>query len=111
MQAPIVALLSKARGTSIVIETVFESRFKYTEDLTRMGADIKVDGRIAVIRGNSKLFGTTVTARDLRGGAALVIAGLSAEGETIVEEIEHIDRGYEDLHLKLQHVGAQIIRE
>jgi UDP-N-acetylglucosamine 1-carboxyvinyltransferase len=105
------ALLSKARGTSIIIETVFENRFKHVEDLVRMGADIKVDGRIAVIRGRSRLMGTTVTARDLRGGAALVIAGLSAEGTTIIEGIDHIDRGYEDLHIYLQEVGAQISRE
>lgn len=111
MQAPTMALLSKARGTSIIIETVFENRFKHIEDLLCMGADIRVDGRIAVIKGKSKLTGTTVTARDLRGGAALVIAGLSAEGTTTVESIEHIDRGYEDLHLNLQKIGADIIRE
>jgi UDP-N-acetylglucosamine 1-carboxyvinyltransferase len=111
MQAPIVALLSRAKGTSIVIETVFENRFKHIEDLVRMGADIKVDGRIAVIKGKNRLTGTTVTARDLRGGAALVIAGITAEGTTVVEDIEHIDRGYENLHLSLQQVGAQIVRE
>lgn len=111
MQAPTMALLSRARGTSIIIETVFENRFKHVEDLVRMGADIKVDGRIAVIRGKNKLMGATVTARDLRGGAALVIAGLSAEGTTVIEGIDHIDRGYEDLHINLQQVGAQIIRE
>lgn len=111
MQAPTMALLSKARGTSIIIETVFENRFKHVEDLVRMGADIKVDGRIAVIRGKSRLMGTTVAARDLRGGAALVIAGLSAEGTTIIENIEHIDRGYEDLHIKLQQIGAEISRD
>lgn len=111
MQAPTMALLSKARGTSIIIETVFENRFRHVEDLVCMGADIKVDGRIAVVRGRNRLMGTTVTARDLRGGAALVIAGVSAEGTTIIEGIEHIDRGYEDLHLKLQSIGAQIVRE
>lgn len=111
MQAPIVAMLSRAKGTSIVIETVFENRFKYTEDLMRMGADINVNGRIAVIKGKNKLTGASVTAHDLRGGAALVIAGISAEGSTIVENIEHIDRGYEGLHLNLQKLGAQIIRE
>lgn len=111
MQAPTMALLSKAKGTSIVIETVFENRFKHVEDLVCMGADIKVDGRIAVIRGKNKLMGTTVTARDLRGGAALLIAGLCAEGTTIIEGIEHIDRGYENLHLNLKQVGADIVRE
>ena len=111
MQAPIVALLTRAKGTSIVIETVFENRFKHIEDLVCMGADIKVDGRIAVIRGKNRLVGTTVTARDLRGGAALVVAGISADGVTVIEDIEHIDRGYEDLHLNLQQIGANIIRE
>ena len=111
MQAPIVALLTRAKGTSIVIETVFENRFKHIEDLACMGADIKVDGRIAVIRGKNRLVGTTVTARDLRGGAALVVAGISADGVTVIEDIEHIDRGYEDLHLNLQQIGANIIRE
>lgn len=111
MQAPLMALLCKAKGTSIVIETIFENRFKHVEDLLRMGADIKVDGRIAVIRGRNRLMGAAVTARDLRGGAALVIAGLSAEGTTVIEGIDHIDRGYEDLHLYLQKVGAEITRE
>lgn len=111
MQAPIVALLCKAKGTSVIIETVFENRFKHVEDLICMGADIKVDGRIAVIKGRNRLMGTNVSARDLRGGAALVIAGLSAEGTTVIENIEHIDRGYEDLHINLQQVGAEIIRE
>lgn len=111
MQAPIMALLCRARGTSIIIETVFENRFKHVEDLVCMGADIKVDGRTAVIRGKTKLTGTNVTARDLRGGAALVIAGLYAEGTTVIDGIEHIDRGYEDLHINLQQVGAEITRE
>lgn len=111
MQAPTMALLSKARGTSIIIETVFENRFKHVEDLLCMGADIKVEGRIAVIRGRSRLMGTTVSARDLRGGAALVIAGLSADGTTVIENIEHVDRGYEDLHISLRQVGADISRE
>lgn len=111
MQAPTMALLSRAKGTSIIIETVFENRFKHVEDLVCMGADIKVDGRIAVIRGKNRLMGATVTARDLRGGAALVIAGLCAEGTTVIEGIEHIDRGYEDLHLNLQQINADIIRE
>lgn len=111
MQAPMMALLSKARGTSVTIETVFENRFKHVEDLNCMGANIKVDGRIAVIRGRNRLMGAAVTARDLRGGAALVVAGLSAEGTTIVEGLEHIDRGYENLHTYLQQVGAEITRE
>jgi len=111
LQAPFMSLLCKAKGTSVIIETVFENRFKHVEDLICMGADIKVDGRIAVIRGRNKLMGATVTARDLRGGAALVVAGIGAEGTTVIEGVEHIDRGYEDLHTNLQQVGAEIIRE
>ncbi|KPU44038.1 UDP-N-acetylglucosamine 1-carboxyvinyltransferase 1 [Oxobacter pfennigii] len=111
LQAPIMALLSKAKGTSVIIETVFENRFKHVEDLICMGANIKVDGRIAVIRGRNKLMGANVIARDLRGGAALVVAGLCAEGTTVVEDIEHIDRGYENFHVNLQSIGADIIRE
>lgn len=111
MQAPIAALLTTARGTSVIIETVFENRFKYTEGLILMGADIKVDGRIAVIRGRARLNGASVTASDLRGGAALIIAGLSAEGTTIIDGIEHVDRGYENLHNNLKQIGALIERE
>lgn len=111
MQAPIMALLCKAKGTSMIIETVFENRFKHVEDLNCMGADIKVDGRIAVIRGKTRLMGSNVVARDLRGGAALVIAGLGAEGNTVINGIEHIDRGYENLHTYLQQVGCDIVRE
>lgn len=111
MQAPYMALLCKAKGTSIIIETVFENRFRHVEDLLCMGADIKVDGRIAVIRGKNRLMGANVTARDLRGGAALVIAGLSAEDTTTIDGVEHIDRGYENLHLHLQDIGADIVRQ
>lgn len=110
MQAQIVALLVVARGTSIVVETVFENRFKHVEELLRMGADIKLEGRLAVIKGIKKLKGANVCARDLRGGAALVLAGLAAEGETVVMEIKHIDRGYEKIEEKLGMVGAAIRR-
>jgi UDP-N-acetylglucosamine 1-carboxyvinyltransferase len=110
MQAQIVALLAVARGTSIVVETVFENRFKHVEELLRMGADIKLEGRLAVIKGVKKLKGANVCARDLRGGAALVLAGLAAEGETVVMEIKHIDRGYEKIEEKLGMVGAAIRR-
>lgn len=111
MQAQMVALLSIARGTSIVVETVFESRYKHVEELVRMGADIKLEGRIAVIKGVKRLMGANVHARDLRGGAALVLAGLAAEGETVVNNIRYIDRGYESIEEKLSQVGAIIKRE
>ncbi len=111
MQAQMVALLTIARGTSIVVETVFENRYKHVEELLRMGANINLEGRIAVIRGVRKLIGANVFARDLRGGAALVLAGLAAEGETTVNGVKHIDRGYEKIEEKLSQLGAIIRRE
>lgn len=110
MQAQMVAMLTIARGTSIVIETVFENRYKHVEELLRMGANIKLEGRIAVIKEVPRLFGANVTAKDLRGGAALVLAGLAAEGETVVNGLKHIDRGYENLEGKLAQLGAIIKR-
>lgn len=110
MQPQILAMLTQADGTSIVTETVYSSRFKHVDELRRMGADITVDGRVAVIRGPSHLTGARVEASDLRAGAALVVAGLAAEGQTIVENVRHIDRGYEELTRKLQGVGAIIER-
>jgi UDP-N-acetylglucosamine 1-carboxyvinyltransferase len=104
------AVLTLAKGTSIISETIFENRFKHVEELIRMGADIMVDGRVAVIRGVEKLTGANVNAMDLRGGAALVIAGLAAEGVTIVEGVQHIDRGYENIEDKLASLGADIKR-
>jgi len=111
MQAQMVALLSIAKGTSIVVETVFENRYKHVEELLRMGADIKLAGRVAVINGVKGLTGANVTSWDLRGGAALVLAGLAAEGETVVSGTRHIDRGYECIEEKLRMVGADIRRE
>jgi len=110
MQAQMVAILSIARGTSIVVETVFENRYKHVEELLRMGANIKLEGRLAVIKGVKQLKGASVVARDLRGGAALILAGLAAEGETIVTGIKHVDRGYEIIEEKLYKVGAMIKR-
>jgi UDP-N-acetylglucosamine 1-carboxyvinyltransferase len=110
MQAQMVALLTIARGTSVIVETVFENRYKHVEELMRMGANIKLEGRIALIKGIKKLTGAEVNAWDLRGGAALVLAGLIAEGETIVNSIKHIDRGYENIEGKLSQVGAVIKR-
>lgn len=110
LQPQIAALLSIADGTSIITETIFDNRFKYTEELVRMGANIKVDGRIAVVRGTEKLTGANVIARDLRGGAALILAGLAALDTTIVEGVEHIDRGYELIENKLNSIGANVVR-
>jgi UDP-N-acetylglucosamine 1-carboxyvinyltransferase len=110
MQPQFVSLLTVGNGTSIVTETVFENRFKHTEELMRMRAKIKVDGRVAVIKGTEKLTGAKVEAKDLRGGAALVLAGLASEGITIVENIKHIERGYDNLDIMLQQLGADIKR-
>ncbi len=109
-QAPMMALLSLAKGTSIIAETIFENRFKHVEELVKMGANIKIDGRVAVVKGVEKLLGATVNATDLRGGAALVIAGLAADGVTTIDSIYHIDRGYEKIEEKLAILGANIKR-
>jgi UDP-N-acetylglucosamine 1-carboxyvinyltransferase len=111
MQSQFVSLLSVARGTSIIVETIFENRYKHVEELLRMGADIKLEGRLAVIKGVKMLTGAPVAARDLRGGAALVIAALVAEGTTVISGTKHIDRGYENIEKKLSMVGALIKRE
>ncbi|MGJ0847815.1 UDP-N-acetylglucosamine 1-carboxyvinyltransferase, partial [Tissierella praeacuta] len=108
MQAQMMALLSIANGTSIISETVFENRFKHAEELIRMGANIKTFGRVAVIKGVKELTGAKTTAKDLRGGAALTLAGLAAKGTTEVNSIYHIERGYDNLHLTLQGLGADI---
>ena len=110
MQAQMFAILTIARGTSIIVETVFENRYKHVDELLRMGANIKVEGRLAVVKGVRKLVGANVSARDLRGGAALVLAGLAAEGDTVITGIKHIDRGYENIEKKLSQVGAIIKR-
>lgn len=110
MQAQITSLLSRTEGTSIVTETIFENRFMHVSELKRMGANIKIDGRTAVIEGKKLLTGASVKATDLRAGAALVLAGLSAEGTTEIGEIQHIDRGYCKLDQKLQALGAKIER-
>ncbi len=110
MQPQIVALLTKCSGTSVVVETVFENRFRYTEQLLKLGADVSVQGRTAIIRGVDKLTGADVEARDLRGGAALILAGLVAEGETKVSGVGYIDRGYEKVEQVLSKVGAHIRR-
>jgi len=111
LQPIITVILSMIPGISIVTENVFENRFMYIEELNRMGARIKIDGHHAVINGVKKLSGAPVSASDLRAGAALVLAGLAAEGTTEVNDINHILRGYEDFDLKLKSLGADITRE
>ena len=108
MQPQIAVLLSIAQGTSIVTEAVWDNRFRYVEELKRMGAVISVDGKVAVIEGVKELNGAPVKATDLRAGAAMVIAALSASGTTHIEDIEHIERGYEDIVEKLSALGADI---
>lgn len=101
-------ILTVAKGTSVVIENIFENRFKYISELKRMGADVIVEGKTAIIKGKRKLIGVTVRGSDLRGGAGLVIAGLVAKGKTKVENIEYVLRGYEGLDKKLNLLGANI---
>ena len=109
MQPQITAMLCRAEGTSIITEGVWEGgRFRYTDELKRMGANISVDGKMAVVEGVSKLTGAPVRAADLRAGAAMIIAALTAEGTTEIEDIHYIERGYENMVSKLQAVGADI---
>lgn len=110
MQPQMAVLLGIAEGTSTVTESIFENRFKYVDELTRMGADIKVESNIAIINGVKRYTGARVNAPDLRAGAALVIAGLAAEGITVVDDIYYIQRGYEALEEKLTKIGAKIAR-
>ncbi|MBE3590297.1 MAG: UDP-N-acetylglucosamine 1-carboxyvinyltransferase [Firmicutes bacterium] len=110
LQNPALAYLLRAEGTSVVTETVFESRFRVADELRRMGASLHVDGRTAIVRGAQRLTGAWVEAHELRGGAALVIAALSAEGESRIDGLQHIDRGYERIEEKLRALGAEIER-
>ncbi|MDU6266391.1 MAG: UDP-N-acetylglucosamine 1-carboxyvinyltransferase [Anaerocolumna aminovalerica] len=110
MQPQITAVLVASEGTSIVTETIYENRFKYVDELSRMGANIKVEGNTAIIVGVESITGAIVSAPDLRAGAALVIAGLVAEGFTIVEQVEYIERGYEDFERKMQGLGASMAK-
>lgn len=109
-QAIVMAVLCQASGTSVIEETIFENRFRHVDALCRMGADIQVAGRVAVVHGVRRLQGAQVSATDLRGGAALLVAGLGAEGETAITEISHIDRGYDSPEQVLRSVGAAIER-
>ncbi|MFZ4453012.1 UDP-N-acetylglucosamine 1-carboxyvinyltransferase [Salibacterium aidingense] len=111
LQQPVTALLTRAQGTSVVTDTIYTARFKHVDELRRMGAEIKVEGRSALIHGKASLQGAKVKASDLRAGAALVVAALMAEGVTEITGLEHIDRGYEDLEDKLLALGARVWRE
>ena len=110
MQPQMTVLLGTAQGTSIVTESIFDNRFKYVDELARMGANIKVEGNTAIISGVDKYSGASITAPDLRAGAALVIAALVADGESVVDDITYIERGYEDFDQKLAGLGANIVR-
>lgn len=108
MQSVFASMLTIAKGTSIIVENIFENRYKYTQELVRMGAKISIEGKTAVIKGAKKLYGANVKATDLRGGAALVLAGTVAKGTTKIENIEYIQRGYEKFDRKLKNIGVDI---
>jgi len=110
MQAQYTALMTQAEGTSVITETIFENRFMHVGEMNRMGADIHVSGNTATIHGPSKLTGAPVLASDLRASASLVLAALCAQGETVIDRVYHIDRGYETIVRKLRSVGADIER-
>ena len=110
MQAQYMALMTQATGSALVTETIFENRFMHVPELNRMGADITVDGHTAIVRGPRQLGGARVMATDLRASASLVLAGLAAEGETIIDRLYHLDRGYESLVEKLGAAGAEVER-
>lgn len=111
IQSPFMAVSANSKGTSIFVENIFENRFQHVDELVRMGADIRTDGRCAVVIGSKKLTGTNVVAKELRGGAALVVAALAAEGRTVIENTKFIDRGYENIESYLQLLGADIVRK
>ncbi len=111
MQPQLSTLLTLAEGTSIVTDDIFDNRFRFVAELRRMGADISVDGKVAIIEGTGKLVGAPVKATDLRAGAAMIIAGLAAQGITEIEDIQHIERGYENIDRKLKSLGADIVRK
>jgi len=108
LQPQIVVVLAQANGVSTVTETIFDNRFKYVNELKRMGCDISVEGNVAIVKGIQGLHGTQVVAPDLRAGAALVIAGLAADGDSVVDDIQYILRGYENFVEKLRSLGGQI---
>jgi UDP-N-acetylglucosamine 1-carboxyvinyltransferase len=111
LQQPATVLLSTAEGASIIVENIFESRFKHINEIRRMGANVSIDGRVCVVEGVERLTGAPVRATDLRAGAALIVAGLMADGETEITGVQYIDRGYDHIEGKLKQVGADIRRE
>lgn len=108
MQSVFGSMLCIAKGTSVIVENIFESRYKYLSELQKMGAKVQIEGKTAIIKGVRHLSGTKVESTDLRGGAALILAGLVAKGKTTVNEIQYIQRGYENIEEKLQQLGANI---
>ena len=111
LQAPMMAVACKTPGTSVFLETIFENRFMHAAELSRLGAHIRVENRVALVEGTPRLTGASVTATDLRAGAALILAGLCAEGETLVcDDAGHIDRGYSRIEEKLSAVGGDVRR-
>jgi UDP-N-acetylglucosamine 1-carboxyvinyltransferase len=110
MQAQMMALMTLADGTSVITETIFENRFMHVPELARMGANIRIEGSTAIVKGVPTLKGAPVMATDLRASVSLVLAALAAEGETVVSRVYHLDRGYERVELKLGDVGADIER-
>ena len=110
MQAQVMTLNTVAEGTSVIVENIFENRYMHVQELRRMGADIDIDGHTAIVRGIARLSGATVMATDLRASASLVIAGLAADGDTLVDRIYHLDRGYDRMEVKLRALGANIQR-
>jgi UDP-N-acetylglucosamine 1-carboxyvinyltransferase len=110
MQAQFMALATQAEGASVITETIFENRFMHASEMIRMGANISIDGRKAIVRGPTPLQGSNVIASDLRASASLVLAALVAQGETFVDRVYHIDRGYERIEEKLSRLGARIER-
>jgi UDP-N-acetylglucosamine 1-carboxyvinyltransferase len=106
-----VTVLSIASGTSIVIENIFENRYKYISELTKMGAEITIEGKTAIVKGVDKLTGAMVEAKELRGGASLVLAGLAAEGYTNISGVKYIERGYENFVENLNSLGAEITKQ
>lgn len=111
MQSVFATMLTLAKGTSLIIENIFENRYRYTQELIRMGAKISIEGRTAIIKGARRLYGANVKATDLRGGAALVLAGITAKGVTRIENIEYILRGYEKFDQKLKSIGVDILEQ
>ena len=109
-QAPIMAMIAKSRGTTLFVENIFENRYLHVSGLLQMGANIKVEGRVAVSQGVECMHGAEVAAMDLRGAAALITAGLGAEGKTMVDGLKYLDRGYEDIEVTLSALGGDVRR-